>query len=249
MGYSFDPKTGLYILTPTLIDGGLNLWTSPTDLTHWVESLYGSSTINRESSEIHKVEGAFSCRLDIDAEASGAYVAQNFSMIPLKKHNLIHWYKNSLADKTVGIVISDIGENVWLTENGSWIGSYSIVLPNSLVWKKFEVDFYAHKDYSNYKVQLRQISAASSSIYFDDVRIEEFVVDDGKTLMVSSVIFIPTNADGDRLILTDYNGNKFVDIKGLVNEPNRIPFRKPRKLNGLKISTIDSGKAYVYLAQ
>jgi len=76
----------------------------------------------------------------------------------------------------------------------------------------------------------------------------ETVVADGKTLMVDMVVFVPVTADGDDLKLTDINDNVFVEIKGLTNKPNVIPFPKPRKLNGLKVAAITSGKAYVYLS-
>lgn len=77
----------------------------------------------------------------------------------------------------------------------------------------------------------------------------EEVAADGKTLMVSMVDFVPVTADGDDLKLTDINDNIFVETKGLKNKPNLISFSRPRKLNGLKVAVIDSGKAYLYLAQ
>jgi len=77
----------------------------------------------------------------------------------------------------------------------------------------------------------------------------ETVAADGKTLVVDMVIFIPVTLDGDDLILKDIDDNVFVEMKGAKNKPNIYPFPKPRKLNGLKVTAIDSGKAYVYLAQ
>jgi len=80
----------------------------------------------------------------------------------------------------------------------------------------------------------------------DDV---EPVVGDGKTLMVDLVVFVPVTADGDNLQLTDADDNVFVETKGLKNKPNPIAFSPPRKLNGLKVAVISSGKAYLYVAQ
>lgn len=77
----------------------------------------------------------------------------------------------------------------------------------------------------------------------------EAVVGTGKTLMVDLVVFVPVTADGDDLQLTDAAGNIFVETKGLANKPNPIRFSPPRKLNGLTVGVIDSGKAYLYVAQ
>lgn len=487
------PETGLIVVgraTNLLTDGGLNLWTTATNLTHWTEGIIGSSTVNREATE--KIEGDFSCRLDVDSDNNMVYILEVFSMTPLKKHKVIIWYMNSVAGKTCRLRIYETAGNVYLKEDDTWNDTpTSIDLPNSLVWKKVEVEFHAHPDYSSYKIYLDRFSAHSSSIYFDKVSIvecDEFVpkaigtmnfdsgsvepqvdetlrgatsgstakvvsvtladgtwgggdaagsisltecegrfhddenidgmvgganiltvnhpdtaagvdlvkngefsvdddppsewsakasalltteaggrvgnclmitedgetspyaqqgtsktivgkiykislwvkagteaswhaykadsagqnmiwinpnpgtsseatssfvehtltfkatdtitnilifqscvqgagttiyfdeislyevipdevVGDGKTLMVNSVVFVPTDANGDRLLLTDYDGNKFIDMKGLANRPNPIFFKKPRKLNGLKVAIIDSGKAFVYRAQ
>lgn len=157
-----------------LTDGGLNIWTSPTNLTHWTESLVGGSTINREATD--KIEGDYSCRLDVDAANSGSYLYQlNIVLTPLKRYKLVIWYKNSLAGKTGQANFFDMGSNVYLKEDGTWnIGAYNITLPNSIIWKKFEVYFYAHVGYTNYRLNLTRAVAASSSIYFDDVGIYYF---------------------------------------------------------------------------
>ena len=76
----------------------------------------------------------------------------------------------------------------------------------------------------------------------------EPVVATGKTLMINLIVFIPVTADGDDLILHDAGGNVIVDMKGLKNKPNPIPFPKPLKADGLDVDTIDSGKALVYCA-
>lgn len=87
-----------------------------------------------------------------------------------------------------------------------------------------------------------------TGLYILDTTLET-VVADGKTVMVDMVVLIPITADGDSLTLTDADDNIFVEMKGLKNKPNIFPFPKPRKLNGLKVTVMTSGKAYVYLAQ
>jgi len=154
-----------------LTDGGLNIWTNATNLTYWIESIAGGSTVNREA--VEKIEGDFSCRLDVDAGNSSVSIYQTgIPLTPLKRYKIIVWYKNSVAGKTSVLAFWDSGANVYLKEDGTWnVGVYEIVLPNSLVWTPYELPFYAHSDYSNYRIRLKRGIAASSSIYFDKVSI------------------------------------------------------------------------------
>jgi hypothetical protein len=65
--------SGKAVLTPTLgneilADGGMENWNSATDLTSWLETLNGTSTINREGA--NKYAGNYACRFDLDASDS-----------------------------------------------------------------------------------------------------------------------------------------------------------------------------------
>ncbi len=165
-----------------LTDGGLNIWASATNLTNWTEYKEGTSTINREATE--KVEGDYSCRFDVDASNSQVQIYQmNISLTPLKRRKVIIWYKNSVAGKTFQFYIRNIGNNVYLKEDGTWnVGVYYITLPNSIVWTAYELPFYVHPDYSSYLMLLREKLAASSSFYLDKMSIwrEEFTFTDQK---------------------------------------------------------------------
>lgn len=71
----------------------------------------------------------------------------------------------------------------------------------------------------------------------------------GKTVMVDLITYYGTTA-GHQLVLTDGADKPFVDVKISADTKTVIiPLPKPRKLNGLKVATISSGVAYVYLAQ
>jgi len=156
-----------------LIDRGLNVWTSATNLTHWIEGLAGTSTVNREAAE--KIEGNYSCRFDIDAGNSIIQIRQvNITLTPLKRYKIIVWYKNSLAGKTAEIAFRNDGGNVYLKEDSTWnVGVYFIELSNSIIWKKFELEFNAHIDYSTYRLILLNKTAHSSSIYFDNISLRD----------------------------------------------------------------------------
>lgn len=154
-----------------LTDGGLNIWASATDLTNWTELPSGTSTVNREATE--KIEGDFSCRFDVDASNSAVNISQpNIPLTPLKKYKLIIPYMHSVAGKTSKFTLADYaGASVYLQDDGTWGAVHEIELENSIVWKRFELAFSAHADYSSYRLLLNRKTSASSSIYFDDVGI------------------------------------------------------------------------------
>lgn len=158
-----------------ITDGGMEAWTTATNLTNWTESISGTSTVNQEATTIHG--GTYSCHLEVDASNSNVRIQQNFSIIPLKKYKVVFWYKNSVAGKTARVKTFDTGSNVWLTPTGSWqTEDTATTLANSITWKKFGLEFYAHADYSDYTIQLRNLTAHSSSIYLDDVSIVELPI-------------------------------------------------------------------------
>lgn len=164
-----------------LTDGGLNLWDDATHLTEWSETVLGASTINREATE--KVEGDYSCRINVDGDNSLSYIYQSFSMTALKRYKIIIWYKNSAVGKTARFRIKNTGNNVYLKSDGTWqAGEIYIALPNSIIWTPYELEFYAHASYSDYQILLRVLSAASSLIYFDNISIwrEEFTFTEQK---------------------------------------------------------------------
>ena len=79
-GSTWSVSGGSVSNTPTqgselLTDGGLENWTSPTNLTSWVESLEGgTSTVNQETSVING--GSNAARYDIDSGNNSAMVTQ-----------------------------------------------------------------------------------------------------------------------------------------------------------------------------
>ena len=176
MGYSERVKynysdSGIHLEMAMITDGGMEVWTSATNLTNWLETVSGTSTVNREATE--KIEGAYSCRLDVDASNNHVVLSQrDIPLVPLRRYKLVIWYKNSVAGKTACLAFRNKASGVWLKEDGTWTAvDTEIVIPNSTVWKKYELEFSAHADYSLYYIWLYEDAATSSSIYFDDASI------------------------------------------------------------------------------
>ena len=74
------------------------------------------------------------------------------------------------------------------------------------------------------------------------------VITSESTVMIDLVTWVGNTVSHD-LKLEDDQGNVFVETKGAVATPVVLPFPKPRKLKGLKVATIDSGKCLVYVAK
>jgi len=150
-----------------LIDGGFENWTTSTDLTSWTETIAGTSTVTRESTI--KRSGKYSCSLIVDASDSSVYIYQTVKLVAGRKYRLVIWYKNSISGKTASWNLKDSGSNVYLQSDGTWGGSASIVLPNSISWRPYVIEFTAHVSYTNYVITIGKSSAASSTIYLDNV--------------------------------------------------------------------------------
>jgi len=155
----------------------------------WTDYESGSSTVNDETSETNN--GVHSCRLDIDSSNTAAYVYQKCKLEPGKKYCLSFWYKNSESGKTARMWVSPTVGGIWLDTDGTWATvTPTVSIPNSTEWAHFGMVFSAHASYRLYTIQLMNNSAASSSIYFDDVVLTR--IDSGYATLSS-----PTGLDSD----------------------------------------------------
>lgn len=81
-----DPTSNVNML----VDGGLENWTSATNLTSWTESVAGTSTVNQETSDIHG--GASAARFDVDGSSSAVGIIQNLVGATIGKTYLIRFW-------------------------------------------------------------------------------------------------------------------------------------------------------------
>jgi len=158
-------------LHEALIDGGLEDWASATNLTSWIEGVVGTSTVNRDAAEVHG--GLYSVRLDISA--GNDYAAIQQSDVPLKRplnYCLSGWYKTE-AGKTAQLELINSGvADIYLKEDGTWTTDVTFIhLAAATTWTYFAYYFTPHPSYTLYNVAFLRYSAASSSIWFDDLSI------------------------------------------------------------------------------
>ena len=79
--------------------------------------------------------------------------------------------------------------NIWLKSDGTWQSGVpiTITLDNQTSWYEYSISF-TPVTYTNYVLTIQKNSAASSSIYFDDVSID--LVSKHKTILKSGVKLI-----------------------------------------------------------
>jgi hypothetical protein len=167
-----------------LTDGGLENWASATNLTSWSESVTGTSTINQET--VNMRTGAACARLDIDSSNNLAYFYQGVTLVNAGLYRIGVWYKNSIAGKSAAIQLYGLDPSTqYLKSNGQWqAGSTLIILPSSTDLAQFQITLNAPETGSTFYLRLRNASAASSSIYFDDVSLARITDPDSTGLHV-----------------------------------------------------------------
>lgn len=140
------PTLGAELLT----DGGFENWSSATNLTSWTESVSGTSTVNREASDVDS--GTYAVRLDVDSSGSSVYVIQ------AKTVTAGTWYATTIRAK------SNIdGKDIYI--RGAADTSYSKTLTTS--YETYFVHERATSTSTNAFFARGISGAASSSLYGD----------------------------------------------------------------------------------
>ena len=163
-----------------LADGGLEVWTSSVDLTHWIEGLTGSSTVTQESVVTRKGTG-LSARMDIDSSNNYAYIYQVVAIQDGKRYRLSFWYKTDV-NKSTCVWLSDGTGSVYLGKDGSFSAGWKSLASHAGIagggtWVKGSVDFTVPSGYTGWNLFLNSggyYDASSSAVYFDDISILEF---------------------------------------------------------------------------
>lgn len=152
---------GLAVPMPTLgvellPDPGLEQWLSATNLTNWSETIAGASTVNQETSIFHG--GANSARLDVDSSNTTASVSTSIVGAAGDWVLLSAWAKCSTTGKTARMAY------------GASQADYTL----TTAWQQLTL---IHRyTGSSHSPALRSLSAASSSIYWDDASVKKITL-------------------------------------------------------------------------
>jgi hypothetical protein len=135
-----------------LTNGNFETWASATDAGTWGESIAGASTVNREGTSVHG--GTYAARIDFDA-TNNAYMSQASNLSNNEWCLVTSWMRTSASGKTMWVALgAATGKS---RDPGTTWTQYVDVLRAAA---------------SNPSLTLAKVSAASSSIYFDDVSLK-----------------------------------------------------------------------------
>ena len=157
-----------------LTDGGMEIWTSPTNLTNWTE--FGSpQEVHREAVIVHG--GTYSCRLYTFKGGDFTGIYQNFTLIPDDLYKLDLWYirPSAASGSNLRVYVMAVGSpNYYLKSDGTWTTASALIfLPAANDWTKYELEFMAKTGYVNYQIKFYKdhSSGGSSNFYIDDISI------------------------------------------------------------------------------
>lgn len=138
---------------------------------NWTEGTAGTSSVNDETGDVHGDSHA--CRLDIDASNNSASLYNTCTLSIGETYELSIWYKNSEAVKTMRFYLYDNMSHIWLKSDGTWASGVptAVTLPNNTGWTEYTIVFTV-SSYTDYVFNMNNNSAASSSIYIDDVDLD-----------------------------------------------------------------------------
>jgi hypothetical protein len=253
--------------TNLLTDGGLNIWTTPTNLTNWVEAVSGSSTINREASEVH--EGQYSVRGDVVSGSSNA-IEQTNTLENLRRYEVRFWAKVPDPDRVWYRIIAEGAPDLyydWATGDWATSGGYAYADGGDTEeWQEIVNTFVAHPTRTQHTLRFNRAGGSSDwSWYVDDVwlvataskvtgalgRIRKFVsVAVGGISGVIGDITVTAEGvvkalAGSIAALSDVLGNitgtfTFLGSVGAVSNIADATFKRIRKLVGVSIDAVSS---------
>jgi len=171
----------VYALGPSsegLTDGGLEEWLGAEDLTYWIEFDGGAfeEGVYKEATEVHG--GSFSCKLHTEVQGDYAGFYQDFTLTPGSNCKATVWYlRTAHPNSDLRLyILTGPGYNTYLRADGTWGTAEPMIwLTTTEIWKKFELEFKAHPDYSNYRIRFYKShgSGGPVSFYIDDVSVGE----------------------------------------------------------------------------
>lgn len=166
------------------LDGGLELWTSPTGLACWTETIAGTSTVNQETDPAHAVEGSYSCRLDIDATPATAQIAQAVSLTSGKSYSLSFQHKADASAQLQYAVTN--GSADYLQTDGTWAAGAIWFEPAHSAAFVAETKTFTPDETSAHTLTIKNATgSASKSIWIDDIRLNDNTVRVGYTVKPS----------------------------------------------------------------
>ena len=181
LGAGFKVRTGTASITPTegdehALDGGFEEWDQSGKLVNWTAQSAGTSSVNREATNVHG--GKFAVRYDHDAADSQGRVYQYSSMPAHTFHIVRCWARASASGAKLALVGTALG----LNDNP--------LRELTTSYQEFVTNGRSTDD--NGQIFPDGIQAAGQSVYFDDLSL--------KALLFPSLFALRPSALTDNVI-------------------------------------------------
>jgi hypothetical protein len=135
-----------------ITNGNFETWASATDAGSWGESVAGASSVNREGTVVHG--GTYAVRLDFDA-TNNTYVSQASNLANNEWCLVESWMRSSASGKTMWVALGAVTGKA-RDPGTTWTQCFDVLRAAA----------------ANPTLVLAKVSAASSSLYFDDVSVK-----------------------------------------------------------------------------
>jgi len=184
--YQFEPYEDLL----KEANGTLEFWDSDTVAENWTTTVYDTSTITKEGTNVYGEHSAYSVKLTGDAGGDACLISRDDIVLrPGRRARIRFKHFESASGKTIKVRLKDTGSNVYLNSNGNWETALTwIPISSATDWMEVDIDFIAHKDYSSYEFFVVSNALTSASAYVDDIEIWRFRRE------IDCHVFLPTNA-------------------------------------------------------
>lgn len=168
-------------------------WSSATNINIWTESLSGTSTINRESS--NHLYGDNCLRMDIDASNNQVFVKLQGVLFPTTRMKVRVTYKTTVTG-TLQFDVRDLTTSDWLQSDGSWDAAlHRPVVSSSTDWAEYETpEFTPETNTGFYQFEIFG-NGASQSSYVQAVELictAKWTLDSGDIYRLSIVSIQPS---------------------------------------------------------
>lgn len=148
-----------------LTDGGLEAWTSATNLPQWTEGGAGGNSVNQEASVVRS--GTYACRLDVVDPASSAYIYQRILVTA-----------GTWARIRAYVRASSAAGRFWITlPDSPTLNTTRTISPSTTEWTLVDAVLPAMVD--NPRVVFsKHSSSGAGSLYLDDLQVDSFATPD-----------------------------------------------------------------------
>lgn len=146
--------------TERITDGGLEIWASDTNLTHWTEVTGVGGSVNKETTE--KYSGAYSAKVT-GGSAIGAYIGTTITLAAGRTYKIQGWMKKEAGNNYPRIRILTAGGILRWNHNGPSVDGES----------EFFTEYYTAEGDETVLRCWNYIMGGSSIVYYDAVSIRE----------------------------------------------------------------------------